>query len=75
MAQRRASTSPAPRAATSSAVRPTLKAASPKETELGRPWRERCVDVSCAGTHTTTVGVVASGTRTTRPAAVATNPP
>ena len=75
VAQRNASTSPATRAATSNAVRPTLNTASENATDPPRAWRERCVDVSNPGTHARTAGSSPSGMRTARPAAVATTPP
>ena len=73
---RSASTSPATSAATSSAVRPTLNTASANgdRRRRGVP-RDLCVDVACGGIHTTITGSRASGTDTTRPAAVATTPP
>ena len=71
----RASTSPAASAATSSAVRPTLNTASENDTLPPRAPRDLCVDVACGGIHATITGSRASGTGTTRPAAVATTPP
>ena len=75
VASRRASTSPAARAATSSAVWPTLNTASSNGIEVRqRRARRRGRRRRRAPTRRTT-GSRASGTRTTWPAAVATTPP
>lgn len=53
----------------------TLKTASANGTVSASAAREASVDVVKPGTQHTTVGSVASGTRTARPAPVATTPP
>ena len=56
-------------------MRPTLNTASVKLTDSRSAARDASVDVVAEGTQSTTTGSIGSGTRTARPAAVATTPP
>ena len=76
VAARSAATSPLAQAATNIAARPTLNTASARDTVSGSRPRECSVEVVVEfGTHTTTIGLNASGTCTTPRSVATTTPP
>jgi hypothetical protein len=70
-----AAASPEAKAATSSAVRPTLNTASSNGTPAGSAVRESLVDVVSSGIHNTTSGRSGVSMRTAAAPSVATMPP